>query len=245
MLSRSALQPSSRSARGGHELADLSLLLSARDRDHGRSTPTAAGAACARQASRPMWAARRASRAAPPDRSVASRSLGSFVLVRVNPAFAGAEDEQSPAPSAALSRDLTGKGGRLRPASLSGHALAWRLSPLMPILRKPPRRAFCGSGTSGIRLKVKAVAPGAAPCPRRVASAGPGLGRRSSSRSSAGGPRRPRERRDERLVRPRLAENRLVSGLPSSGRDRDRQCRARQQIESAAAAPMTGAYGTR
>ena len=92
-------------------VAGLSLLLSARDRADGRRArsrgrPAAHGKIQAYVGNAPRFAT------APPNSIDSIESLGSFVIVRVNPASPKAKDEQSACAIAeTVVRDLAGKGG--------------------------------------------------------------------------------------------------------------------------------------
>jgi hypothetical protein len=144
---------------------------------------------------------------APPNTIDSIESLGSFAIVRVNPASPKAKDEQSACAIAdTVIRDLAGKGGDL----------VIHPYPVTPFngdylhyvdLAETAKARILGGVTSqpdfDAQLKVRA---------------GSNLARCRGRRGWRSGPHRSRERRDQRLVRSRLAENWMVSDESSPGR---------------------------
>ena len=154
---------------------------------------------------------------APPNSIDSIESLGSFVVVRVNPASPRAGDEQSAcAIGETVIRDLAGKGGEL-----VAHPY-----PVTPFngdylhyvdLAEIAKARVLGGGTSDVQLKVRTDGNLASSMVRAAWRTQDPDWDAEIVEFERGGPHRPRERRDQRLVRPRLAENRMVSGLSSSG----------------------------
>ena len=148
--------------------------------------------------------------AAPPDTIDSVESLGSFVIVRVNPASPRARDEQSACATAeAVVRDLAGKGGGLvvHPYPVTPfhgdylHHVDRAEAAKARVLRRAASWVRCpAQGQGGRRIWRSAS------CAPRWLRAGPGLGCRRSRRLSAADLIARASRRDQRLAGPAWLE---------------------------------------
>ena len=216
-----------------------------------RWRPSARRTSCATARCTPMSAVRRDLLVRFPRPSRAVESLGSFVVVRVNPASPLAKDEASAcAPTGPSSATIGGKAGELilhpypvtpfhgdylHHVDLAEAAKARLLG--APLTQPAP---------SSVSLKVRAVgALAKKPRSRRMAAPANPTGMSRSIEVSAARPRGLGERRDQRLAWSALGQDRLVSRLSAARATQLSIAARRRRIESDVERLQAGDYRRR